>query len=119
MVARNVELGVVTGIRGNHRHASITCTGEAAHSGAVPRWLRRDAVFAVSEFIMRIDRHWQALLEQGQDLVVLLLESSIRTPVNMRCHESQARSPSRWNIAANHVSFWRTLKRLPGLKLQG
>ena len=70
MVARNVELGVVTGIRGNHRHASITCTGEAAHSGAVPRWLRRDAVFAVSEFIMRIDRHWQALLEQGQDLVV-------------------------------------------------
>lgn len=70
MVARNLNLGVVTGIRGNHRHAVITCSGEAAHSGAVPRWLRRDAVFAVSEFIMRLDRHWQALLEQGQDLVV-------------------------------------------------
>jgi N-carbamoyl-L-amino-acid hydrolase len=70
MVARDVAVGVVTGIRGNHRHAGVTCTGEAAHSGAVPRWLRHDAVFAVSEFIMRLDRHWQALLEQGQDLVV-------------------------------------------------
>jgi N-carbamoyl-L-amino-acid hydrolase len=70
MVARNVPLGVVTGIRGNYRHATVACTGEAAHSGAVPRWLRRDAVFAVAEFIMRMDRHWQALLEQGQDLVV-------------------------------------------------
>jgi beta-ureidopropionase / N-carbamoyl-L-amino-acid hydrolase len=70
MVAREIVVGVVTGIRGNHRHAHVTCTGEAAHSGAVPRWLRHDAVFAISEFIMRLDRHWQALLEQGQDLVV-------------------------------------------------
>ena len=70
MVARRFPVGVVTGIRGNYRHPQVTCTGEAAHSGAVPRWLRRDAVFAVSEFIMRLDRHWQALLEQGQDLVV-------------------------------------------------
>ncbi|MEM7504310.1 MAG: hypothetical protein AAF417_19880 [Pseudomonadota bacterium] len=69
-MTRNVELGVVTGIRGNHRHAVISCSGEAARSGAVPRWLRRDAVFAVSGFIMRLDRHWQALLEQGQGLVV-------------------------------------------------
>jgi N-carbamoyl-L-amino-acid hydrolase len=70
MVARGVPVGVVTGIRGNHRHPTVRCIGEAAHSGAVPRWLRRDAVFAVSEFIMRLDRHWQAILEQGQDLVV-------------------------------------------------
>jgi N-carbamoyl-L-amino-acid hydrolase len=70
MVARKVPIGVVTSIRGNTRHASIECVGEAAHSGAVPRWLRHDAVFAVSEFIMRLDRHWQALLEQGHDLVV-------------------------------------------------
>jgi N-carbamoyl-L-amino-acid hydrolase len=70
MVARNVPVGVVTGIRGNYRHSDATCAGQAAHSGAVPRWLRHDAVFAVSEFIMRLDRHWQALLEQGQDLVV-------------------------------------------------
>ena len=70
MVARNFPVGIVTGIRGNHRHRQAQCHGEAAHSGTTPRWLRRDAVFAVSEFIMRLDRHWQALLEQGQDVVV-------------------------------------------------
>ena len=70
MVARNIPVGIVTGIRGNYRHPAASCVGEAAHSGAVPRWLRKDAVFAFSEFVMRLDRHWQALLEQGQDLVV-------------------------------------------------
>ncbi len=70
MVARNIPVGIVTGIRGNHRHRDAICRGEAAHSGTTPRWLRRDAVFATSEFIMRLDRNWQALLEQGQDIVV-------------------------------------------------
>ena len=70
MVARNVPVAVVTGIRGNIRHLSAVCRGEAAHSGAVPRWLRHDAVFAVSDLIMRLDQHWRAVLEQGQDLVV-------------------------------------------------
>lgn len=70
MVAREIPVGIVTGIRGNYRHPTATCAGESAHSGAVPRWLRKDAVFAFSEFVMRLDRHWQALLEQGQDLVV-------------------------------------------------
>jgi N-carbamoyl-L-amino-acid hydrolase len=69
---RDVPVGIVTSIRGNHRHRHAVCHGEAAHSGTTPRWLRRDAVFAVSEFIMRLDRHWQALLEQGQDVVVTI-----------------------------------------------
>ena len=70
MVARNVPVGVVTGIRGNIRHPKALCRGEAAHSGAAPRWLRHDAVFAVSDLVMRLDRHWQALLDQGRDLVL-------------------------------------------------
>jgi N-carbamoyl-L-amino-acid hydrolase len=70
MVARNIPVGIVTGIRGNHRHRDAICLGEAAHSGTTPRWLRRDAVFATSELIMRLDPNWQALLEQGQDVVV-------------------------------------------------
>ena len=70
MVARDVPVAVVTGIRGNIRHPKAVCRGEAAHSGAVPRWLRHDAVFAVSDLVMRLDGHWRALLEQGRDLVV-------------------------------------------------
>ncbi|MEW6344122.1 MAG: allantoate amidohydrolase [Pseudomonadota bacterium] len=70
MVARKIPLGVVPGIRGNVRHNRVTCIGEAGHSGAVPRWLRHDAMFAVAELITRLDEHWRALLERGIDLVV-------------------------------------------------
>ncbi len=70
MIARKVPVGLVTGIRGNIRHPKGICRGQAAHAGAVPRWLRHDAVFALSDFIMRLDQHWVILMEQGEDLVV-------------------------------------------------
>ena len=70
MVARELPLAVVSGIRGNVRHNQVVCTGEAGHSGVVPRWLRRDAMFAVADLIIRLDNHWRVLLERGTDLVV-------------------------------------------------
>lgn len=70
MVARGFPTAIVTGIRGNVRHKSIVCIGEAGHSGAVPRWLRHDAVFAAAELISHLDEHWRVLLERGLDLVV-------------------------------------------------
>ena len=70
LIARKLPVAVVTGIRGNVRHRTVTCIGEAGHSGAVPRWLRHDAVFAVAELLTRLDGHWQVLLGQGHDLVV-------------------------------------------------
>ena len=70
LVAREKPVGIVTGIRGNIRRRRVVCTGEAAHSGAVPRWLRHDAVLAMSELLMRLDEHWRVLLEWGEDLVL-------------------------------------------------
>ena len=70
MTARKFSTAPVTGIRGNLRHRNIVCRGEAGHSGTVPRWLRRDAVFAVADLIMRLDEHWNRLLERGLDLVM-------------------------------------------------
>ena len=70
MVSRQLPLAVVSGIRGNVRHNSIVCHGDAQHSGVVPRWLRHDSMFAVADLIMRIDEHWRVLLERGTDLVV-------------------------------------------------
>ena len=70
LVARDLPVGIVTGIRGNVRHRNVECIGEAGHSGAVPRWLRRDAVFATAELITHLDRHWRTLLERGRDVVV-------------------------------------------------
>jgi N-carbamoyl-L-amino-acid hydrolase len=70
LVARELPIGIVTGIRGNLRHRVVECVGEAGHSGAVPRWLRRDAVFATAELITHLDRHWRTMLERGRDVVV-------------------------------------------------
>jgi N-carbamoyl-L-amino-acid hydrolase len=69
LVSRKLPTAVVTGIRGNVRHRRVLCVGEAGHSGAVPRWLRRDAVLAVSELLHRLEEHWRRLLEGGYDLV--------------------------------------------------
>jgi beta-ureidopropionase / N-carbamoyl-L-amino-acid hydrolase len=70
LVARDLPVGIVTGIRGNVRHRHVECIGEPGHSGAVPRWLRHDSVFAVAELMTHLDRHWRTLLERGNDVVV-------------------------------------------------
>lgn len=70
LIARSKPIGIVTGIRGNVRHRRVLCRGEAAHSGAVPRWLRHDAVLATAELLMRLDEHWRILLESGDDMVM-------------------------------------------------
>jgi N-carbamoyl-L-amino-acid hydrolase len=70
MVARNLPVGIVTGIRGNIRYQAAKCLGEAGHSGAVPRWLRHDAVLATADLLHRMDEHWRVLLERGTDLVI-------------------------------------------------
>ncbi len=70
MVARSWPVAAVTGIRGNIRHQRIRCVGEAGHSGAVPRWLRKDAMLAVAELLSRLDERWRVLLQMGMDLVM-------------------------------------------------
>ncbi|HEX4408887.1 MAG TPA: hydantoinase/carbamoylase family amidase [Xanthobacteraceae bacterium] len=70
LVARKLPVAIVTGIRGNLRHRNVECIGTPGHSGAVPRWLRHDAVFAAAELISHLDRHWRNMLERGRDVVV-------------------------------------------------
>ncbi len=70
LVSRDLPTATVTGIRGAVRHKHVICRGQAGHSGAVPRWLRRDALFAVSELICNLDEHWRVLMERSLDLVV-------------------------------------------------
>ncbi len=70
MVARDVPVGIVTGLRGNIRYNKVLCQGQAGHSGAVPRWLRHDAVLATADLLNRMDEHWRVLLERGLDLVL-------------------------------------------------
>ena len=68
--ARQLPVGVVTGIYGNLRHMAVVCRGTAAHSGATPRFLRHDAVAASADLIMRMDRHWEEWLGQGRQVLI-------------------------------------------------
>jgi N-carbamoyl-L-amino-acid hydrolase len=112
LVARELPIGIVTGIRGNVRHRTVECVGEAGHSGAVPRWLRRDAVFATAELITHLDRHWRTLLERGRDLVItsgiMGTESSehaiARIPGNVK-FSFEARSQSQETLEAFYDLF--------------
>lgn len=63
-------VGVVTSIRGNFRHPGIQCIGTTGHSGAVPKEMRQDAVFAVVELLSQLEAMWEQWLAQGHDLVV-------------------------------------------------
>ena len=64
-----VRVGVVTGIRGNVRHKNVVCHDETAHSGAVNKEFRHDAVMATAALLSRMDNHWQEWLDRGEDLV--------------------------------------------------
>ena len=68
LVAREKPVGIVTGIRGNVRHRRVICRGQPAHSGAVPRWLRRDAVLAMSDLLCDL-MNIGAFAGLGEDLV--------------------------------------------------
>lgn len=61
--------GIVTGIRGNIRHKTVRVLGETAHSGAVNKEYRHDAVMAAARLISRMEDRWQERLDAGEDLV--------------------------------------------------
>lgn len=63
------RVGVITGIRGNLRHKKVRCLGQTAHSGAVDKADRHDALMATVDLIHRMDKYWDQWLEQGHDLV--------------------------------------------------
>lgn len=69
LVAADEPVGIVPGIRGNVRYRQVACHGEPGHSGAVPRDLRRDAVFAFADLVTRLDRRWEDMLRVGDDVV--------------------------------------------------
>ena len=70
LIGKGSPAAVVTGIRGNFRHRDVCCSGQAGHSGAVPRVFRRDPVMAMSDLLMRLDDAWASIIQKGEDLVL-------------------------------------------------
>jgi len=62
-----LAVGIATAIRGNIRYPFAACRGHYAHSGAVPRRFRRDALVASAKLIAFADEHWQELIDCGND----------------------------------------------------
>ncbi len=65
-----LPVGIATAIRGNIRYPFAACRGDYAHSGAVPRRFRRDALIASAKLIAFADQYWQELIERGNDDLV-------------------------------------------------
>jgi beta-ureidopropionase / N-carbamoyl-L-amino-acid hydrolase len=112
LVARQLPIAIVTGVRGNIRHRVVECIGSAGHSGAVPRWLRHDAMFATSELVSHLDRHWRTLLERGRDLVITIgvvttdpREHAIARIPGKLCFSFEARSQSKETLEAFYDLF--------------
>jgi beta-ureidopropionase / N-carbamoyl-L-amino-acid hydrolase len=70
LVARALPAAVVSGIRGCKRFRNARCTGEYAHSGAVARAYRRDAVAATVAFLHHMETVWLRHEQAGDDLVL-------------------------------------------------
>ena len=65
LVDKDWPIAIVTGIRGNYRHHKIRCKGDAGHS-TIPRYLRKDTVFAGADLITRMDDHWNTIEQHGR-----------------------------------------------------
>ena len=61
---------VVSGIRGCKRFRNARCLGEYAHSGAVPRAFRHDAVAATVALLHHLESVWLQQEAAGADLVI-------------------------------------------------
>ena len=72
LVGRDIPLALVTGIRGSFRYRDARILGEYGHSGAVPRGYRHDAVVAAADFVTRLNREWERLESEGQDLTITI-----------------------------------------------
>jgi beta-ureidopropionase / N-carbamoyl-L-amino-acid hydrolase len=70
LVAQGLPAAVVTGIRGCKRFRNARCTGEYAHSGAVSRPYRHDAVAATVALLHHMETVWLRREQAGADLVL-------------------------------------------------
>jgi N-carbamoyl-L-amino-acid hydrolase len=70
LIDAGIPLGIVSGICGSLRYRKARATGFYAHSGATPRTHRKDAVVAVSQLVVTLQRLWKALERDGHQLTV-------------------------------------------------
>jgi N-carbamoyl-L-amino-acid hydrolase len=69
LIEKELPAALVTSIRGSFRYREARVLGEYAHSGAVPRAYRHDAVVGAADLIMRLQQEWLRFEAEGHDMV--------------------------------------------------
>ena len=72
LVTENLPVGIVSSIRGSLRIRDAKVIGEYGHSGAVPHYLRKDAVFAAADFAGRCEGLAEEVRSAGGNLDITL-----------------------------------------------
>jgi N-carbamoyl-L-amino-acid hydrolase len=72
--------GIVHGVRGGLRYRQARIEGTWAHSGGAQRSGRSDAVFALADLVVSMDRNWGEVLDAGHDLAVTFGRVDAATP---------------------------------------
>jgi N-carbamoyl-L-amino-acid hydrolase len=70
LVAAGVPVGLVTGIAGGFRYVDACCLGAYAHSGAEPRFARRDSVLGFADLVAGLEAEWDALEREGREATI-------------------------------------------------
>jgi N-carbamoyl-L-amino-acid hydrolase len=76
----NEPFGVVGGVRGGLRYRQARINGTWAHSGGPAKSERADAVFALADLIVAMDRRWDEALHDGLDVAVTFGRVDAATP---------------------------------------
>ncbi len=70
LIARDCPVGVVTAVNGGFRYLDAAVYGAYGHSGAEPRFARRDAVLGFADLVRGLDAEWDALESEGDEATI-------------------------------------------------
>ncbi len=62
--------GIVTAINGGFRHLAARCIGAYAHSGAEPRFSRKDSVLGFADLVQGLEAVWDRLEAEGRQATI-------------------------------------------------
>jgi N-carbamoyl-L-amino-acid hydrolase len=63
-------MGIVTSIAGGFRFTEAHCRGQYAHSGAEPRFSRRDAVLGFADLMVALEAEWDTIETSGREATI-------------------------------------------------
>ncbi len=114
LIEKDLPAALVTGIRGSFRYREARVLGEYAHSGAVPRQYRHDAVIGAADLIMRLQNEWLRMEAAGHDMVYTVgmlstdpaqhafskISGDVRLSIDVRSHDVRTLEEMRERLLA-------------------